>query len=333
MSRGPGHLQQAIMAYVGESSEPITMESARWLLYSQLEKGTVPPEGEIPSAWNNSFRRAIDGLCRAHSEGLTVDKRPLANFEECITNYPGKTLNMATRKLRLELLPALLKWTKEPCGPSPRYTIADNEEYVHDRLPPGRINELSERWTCLEPQLRNLLAMTGSDNLLHLLCRGAALFRGVNIKSRCSLAESVAICCAGGLPDNLANDLRKFASDFVLEGQASHLGLKSMVHEFANVPRWGQCSLKAETIAALHRLCPEFVESLPGFCGPQPVTWSALPKHSSQLHKLFDQTVFQKFTFLSLVKQPPPQIAIGSPVVTPNTVAHIHPVGARNRPI
>jgi hypothetical protein len=299
MSRGIGNLQKLILAYVAEAGGPVTVESMRWQLYEQSNK-PVLAEDFLPAKWNTSFARAVSNLASESRSLLRVRKRSLASLEECIAHYPGKTLQASVRQLRRDLLPALREWTQEKDGPWPHYNLSQNEDYFMKRVVPERAKRLRKEWMHLEALMRPLFVPTGSEKLFLLIVKGRSLFQEAEVKSHRSFTEMVDRCCKGDtLPAIIASQLRAFASDFLSATATGSLQLKSFVHEFAHVPRLGQCSLREDTVSALHRLRKSVVESLPGF---QPVThnWFREPKHSVALHKLFDQTIFQKFNFVRI---------------------------------
>jgi hypothetical protein len=298
MSRGPGQLQRAILEHISETTQPLTIESMRWSIYEQQEKPQIPVNGELPNKWNTSFFRAVNNLASESRSLLQIDRRPIASLEECIAFYPGKTLIAPIRRLRIELLPALLEWTQEKHGASPYYTVAEREKFFAEQLPQDRADWLGEEWSRLESLMRPTFSSTGSDELFLLFSKGRSLFRGIDVTSRLSFTEMVQRCCAAGiLHRTVADRLRSFADEFISPAIANSLTLKSFVHKFANVPRWGQCSLRTDTLEALHRLRKPFVETMPGF-RPAADSWMREPTYSNALHKLFDQTVFQKFNFV-----------------------------------
>jgi hypothetical protein len=299
MSRGPGDLQRLILAYLSESTVPVTTESMRWSLYEHLGTAPTSPDGTLPNRWNTSFARAVNSLASESRSLLHIERRPLTSLEECIAHYPGKTLQVAVRRQRQELLPALLEWTQETYGASPRYGAAANEQYFVERLPPDRAMELRSEWCRLESVVRPAFAESGSDDLFLLLVKGRSLFYGLDVELKESFTELAKQCQhSGRLSLSAACMIRKFADELLSIHDTGSLELKSFVHEFAKVPTRGQCSLRRDTMEALHRLRKPFVESLPGFEPAQPRGLRDA-KHSDALDKLFDQTVFQKFNFVS----------------------------------
>jgi hypothetical protein len=296
MSRGPGDLQRAIIKFVAIATVPVTVESMRWDLCDQLGKPAVLPGKELPPEWNTSFSRAVKKLASDSRKLITIERRPLESLEECIRHYPGKSLQVDVRRQRQELLPALLEWTQEKYGASPHYSLGQNEEYFVERLSESRRRWLRNEWGKLELLIRPRFADSGSRQLLLLFAKARALFCGLNVKSPFSFADIVKKSCAELSPE-LADQLRRFAKGFLSDTSAGALQLKSYVHKFANVPRHGRCSLRKDTLEALHRRRPTFVEAMPGFRSRRSRFWRE-PQYPPALHKLFDQTVFQSFQFV-----------------------------------
>jgi hypothetical protein len=296
MSRGPGDLQRAIIAFITNATAPVTVESMRWDLYNQLQKPAIPISGQLPPEWNTSFARAVKKLAADSRRFFTIERRPLVTLEECVRHFPGKSLQIDVRLHRQELLPALVEWTQEQYGASPRYSQGQNEIYFVKRLTEKRRSWLFGEWKQLEALIRPVFAKTGSEQLLLLFVKARALFHDLNVKSPLSFANMVEASCPE-LPATVAEQLRRFAKKFLSDTSAGVLQLKSYVHEFANVPRHGQCSLKRDTLEALHRLRPKLVEAMPGF-EPGHTRFLREPKYPPALHKLFDQTVFQSFQFI-----------------------------------
>ena len=300
MSRGPGRVQQAIMMAIRRGPRAITEEALRWRLYE--ENCGVGDVGDLPTSWNTRVRRAVVTL--AKTSALKVEERELTTLEECVDHYPGKTHDVAVRKLRQELLPVLLEWSRDRTGPKPRYTEAQNEAFHAEVIPEDQNAVLKERWINLESQIRPVFAPQGPNELLLLICKGRFLFQGGGVNVPSSFRALVQQCCDRSLVSTeLASQLHSFAREFFPDEASHPLRLKSLIHAFAHVPRRresGPCTLKKET---LHRLLKErkkFVESLPDFRGGEPRgIFSPEPKHSPFIHKLLDMSVFQRFSFLT----------------------------------
>lgn len=296
MSRGHGELQRTIISHVQGAPTGLTVESMRWDLYEKLEKPMVPAGGELPPKWNTSFARAVKRIAADPRKFFGIERRRLKSLDECLSHYPGKSLRADVRHHRQELLPALVEWTQEKYGASPHYSEGENELYYVARLSETRRDWLRQEWTRLETLIRPTFAESASEHLLLLFLKARALFQGLNAKSPFSFAAMVRESCEE-LPKAVAEQLETFAEKFVSDTSAGALKLQSFVHEFASVPRHGQCSLRRDTLEALHRLRPKFVEALPGFNSGR-TRWAQEPKYPDALHKLFDQTVFQKFQFI-----------------------------------
>jgi hypothetical protein len=297
MSRGLGKLQRSILEFITSAKEPVTLESIRWLLYEKMGKPVIPLNDVLPVEWNSSVARAVNSLA-LKSRSLRIEKRPLANFGECIAHYPSKTLSAMVRRDRQILLPALYEWTQKKNGAAPHYNSAENENYRVERLPKDRIQQLAKEWQNLESHIRPVFAVSGSNDLFLLIARGRCLFCKVNVDSQESFSEMVQKCCSDNiLKENIAHHLKTFTDQIFPANIMGFLKLKSFIHEFAHIPARGQGSLKHKTLEELHQRQKSYIESLPGFQAADRRYCRDI-QYSKTLHKLFDQTVFQKFKFL-----------------------------------
>jgi hypothetical protein len=301
MSRGPGSFQRAILAYVEESKEPVSVESMRWALYEQKNE-KVADNSCLPSKWNTSFGRAVKGLASTTYPALQIEKRKLASFEECVAHYPGKTLMASVRNQRQILLPALLEWTREESGTLPAFNAAQNEEFFLEKMEKTRLSRLRDEWLRLEALMRPFLAKSGSDELFYLVAKGKFLFQGMDLRSNRSFVKMAQHCCSSGLlPAAVADRLKSFYSAFISDQTAGALKLKSFVRAFAFVPdRGSRCSLKEDTKEVLHLKCKAFVEAMSGFRPAGRDFFELEKKYDKFMDKLFDHTVFQRYNFVRL---------------------------------
>lgn len=306
MSRGPGKLQDAILGMLRDPKQgKATIETTRWSLYEGMGKPCLEPGAKLPTAWNTSFQRAADTL--AEHGHITITRRPLENFEECVEHYPGKTLFADKRALRCKFLPTLLEWIRDPKGIGPKYGVEENERFHFKLLPEIIRKDIEIRWFRIEERLRPIYGnlQESPDNLLRLICKGSNLFRANNVEVRIALTHLIERACQErSLPEDLVDELRHLKNLFLPSHEAGILRLKSLIHEFAEVPRHGQCSLREETLEYLHAHQTEIVENMPGFrqeASPRCISWQKTNcEYDPKLKKLFDQTVFQKFEFVSL---------------------------------
>lgn len=304
MSRGPGIIQKSIIGHVRENGEgTLTVETMRWALYDKLKEKALAPDGSLPTAWNTAFSRAVERLAAPPRSQLVVNRRPLASLEECVQHYPGKTLLVATRRLRLELLPSLKDFVEQNHQP-PRYSAASNEEYHIEQLPRQDRKAFEQEWKRLVAELKQAFAVSDDDTLLSLIVKGKSLFEEKStLSERRSFLELSSACCRSGmLSEGLSDRLRRFTERFLPANTAGSLRLKSYIHLFALPSRNGRYSLKERTIQELRRRNKAFVESLPGFKPVDSQRRYRKPQHSPMLHKLFDQTVFQDFRFIHLAE-------------------------------
>ena len=240
---------------------------------------------------------------------MEITARHLESFEECVRHYPCKAMQAERRALRRRFLPQLWNWS----GISPKYGAAANEKFHLEHLPKAVVEELGHRWCKIEEALRPIYgqaAAESADEFLYLICKGSNLFRRSGIEVYHSLTGSIETVCQRNLvPDHLGVELQAFKQDFLSNQQAGYLRLKSLVHEIADVPRHGQCRLRPETLAHLHENDREFVEKMPGFKKKesqfhtyfgQELDPSKRFEYPPDLVTLFDQTVFQRFKFITL---------------------------------
>jgi hypothetical protein len=308
-------LQREILRIVEEAEGPPTIEGLRWTTYQNLGY-VIGRERKLPTKWNTSVRRAASGLFRGGHINISV--RRLANFEECVAHYPYKSLSDETRKVRETFLPSLLKWFRDPRGFGPKYGVSSNEKFYLESLGEAFHEELKIRWSKIEDWLRSLYgtAKNSPDDLLKLICKGRGLFResvflvrriheGGGITVDAALTDLIeAVRRKQKLPDELATELEKLKELVLPRETASVLRFKSLVHELADIPRHGQCSLKQTTLDYLHQEMKTSVEKMPGFKQKEGLRYDfgGPPQfeYDSKLKKLFDHTVFQNFHFLSL---------------------------------
>lgn len=312
MSKGPGRQQERILKALEDGGE-WTTESLRWFLFEKDKNRELSCEGKLPSSWNTSFARAVQGLGEKHR--ISVQSRALESFQECVKHYPGKTLRADARKLRAKLLPVLQEWILEKGGLKPKYGIEANEIHHLRSLTKETIHQLGREWESLEEQLRPVYGQTSqaaAPSLLGLICKGRSLFNSPHGWSDVSATGSLVVWLnktarSEALPGELLGNLRAFLDRFIPPKISKVLNFKSYIHELTDVPNHGQCKLRKETINYLHDKCRMVVEGMVGFSEIE-------RKHRLSFHfpyedkyvypdallRLFDHTVFQDFEFLAL---------------------------------
>lgn len=305
MSRGPGRIQRTILEHLASSNQQTTFETLRWELKEAL--GTSLASQDLPNKWNTSVKRALDGL--EAEKRIAVEERRLRTLEECVAHFPGKTLLGAARRLRLQLLPALLRGVQRG-ELFAHYNTAENESFYLKSLPKETRRHFREQWLHLEPRLIGVLTicpLKHRNAVFSLITKGKATFEEANLDCRGAFAQHVQACIRGGIIGQpLSKELEAFSHRILPPADAKHLQLRSYVHEFAHIPQHRGCTLRKETVEFLYRECPEVIECLPGFVAPKQPSrpgmgfWNRDVKHSPRLYALFDQSVFQNFRFLSL---------------------------------
>jgi len=280
----------------------------RWALHENSGRPELEGAGNLPKPWASSFARAIK---RLEEQGfIQIQKRHLKDFRECVTHYPGKTLQGDIRCLRQRLLPVLLEWSEQSGGVFPRYNQSDNELYQLNLLDADQVEKLRSIWSKLEPCLRERYGQSGegADQLLRLICKVRNLLLGnSDITVNRSLAQVVDEVCRNRLVDeDMQGQLRSLYQQFMPEEKASELRFVSLIHRFTQVPNQGQCCLRDDTLEYLLKKDAKFIEEMEGFrreagrIGPRRIPQLKVCEYPDRLKRLFDQTVFQEFHFISL---------------------------------
>lgn len=142
-----------------------------------------------------------------------------------------------------------------------------------------------------------------TDDLLLLLAKGRAFFRGLKVDAQASCSSLTQACIASGeLPADIARQLQEFAGKFLSSNQAGELQLKSLIRTFAHVPRHGRCCSNRKSCRRCtacdrrsSRRCPA---SSRWTRPPSAGSWKLGSRPYSTLHRLFNRTVFQTFRFV-----------------------------------
>ncbi len=307
MSRGIGLLQQSIIREVKEPGNGLTtFETLRWTLWS----GTASSNVNLPQAWNTSVDRAVRTLTKRGD--LSVESRPLANLNEWVAHYPGKSLNIQIHELRKEFLPHIVAWLRSGDGPGAKFSKAQNEEFAARNLAPEQVEALRSLWANLVPSLREYYGKTGKEHLLLLLVRGKQLFirRWPRVSTTESLGDLVTSCNTDpDMPGELRDQLQVIKNKFLPGAFANTLEFKSYIRAVAKqIPTSGHCALSEEAEDALYQRCANRLSQLPGFKPAHELksadflyleTKNGRPQHSLVLRKLLDHSVFQHFRFLT----------------------------------
>lgn len=322
MSRGPGQLQRQILDYLVTGEAGVTYESLRWDLFDRRRAAPGPPPGDIPtrldnnrlpSTWNSSLKRALDGLADRSVGRVVVDRRHLSSFEELVRHYPGKTLQVDTRRLRITLLPVLEDLVRTG-NQYAHYSQAGNEEFYMITHLRERANRFRKAWRNLESELfEQLPRLSGEDrsDLFLLIARARSLFESAPLECRRSIAQCVGpLVERRALPPGLQEKVIDFSDSLLPPTEIGFLQVKSFIRSFTDIPRYGSdYRLKPEILDTLEEERPDVVKALPGYEPPPPPgSRRRLPilrdeprsTHGQLIHTLLDKTVFEKFTFISL---------------------------------
>ena len=299
MSRGLGRFQLVVLEQVELLSPNCSAESLRWSLYERQNSGALSENKKLPIAWQTKCTRSFKNLV---SRGLLkIKPRWLVSFDELVIHFPGKTLVPQVRRLRQQLLPLLLEWSKSTAAPALKYGEEKNEKFFSERATDEQLRSLTTKWQVLESALLPVLAMAGDDRLLRLICKGRSFFNlgGAEVpESLLKLLEEGGN--VAGIESELAGHLQDFGNELFPRSAVGKLKMKSLIHTFSKVPGEGvsgPCHLRKETLNFLHQHAAQQVESLPGF-KPKSLPWNPFPTHSPLLHTILDRTAFQKFRFL-----------------------------------
>jgi hypothetical protein len=266
MSRGLGKLQRDIIHYIETCRASTTYESLRWALLEQKRHPVTrsSPNADpcgMPGSWNSSLTRALDGLVRHGSERVIIERRRLASMDEFVEHYPGKTLVAKTRKLRINLLPALAQIARTGEHPI-HFSQADNERWFVENQLRDKLADFQRAWNAIEPELMtHLPRLAGEDQarLFLLIARAKSLFERAPLECRRSIDECLGPLSAhGALPPAILKRISEFSESVLPPDQIGFLRLKSIIGSFVSIPATGSgCHLKDETLDALERACPE----------------------------------------------------------------------------
>jgi hypothetical protein len=323
MSLGYGKQQTAILDYLDRCLGNTSFESLRWALYEEQEQQcrlsaatdshhpAIPGEAiRLPNSWNTTVRRAMLGLCDRSPSPIRIEKRRLNSLDEVVTQYPNKSFSARVRFLRATLLPPLANWAQSN-EIHPRYTGADNERFYLESLSPPELTLIRTAWHELMPRLVARLAKSDTNranDLFLLIAKGKSVFDTKDIRCHKSFGDyAQRVIEQSDVPADLALQLANVSTLVLPPHEAGPLRVKSYIHALANVPRHRQCQLKNETIEHLDQSCPDLVRQLPGYEPAREPTVGVRrslmmqrePRHSDELHRIIDQTVFQKFQFIS----------------------------------
>jgi len=288
-----------------------TLEALRWDMAPQLRAGAA----KLPNSWNTSFSRAIESLEKRGF--LQVVDRPLANLEEWKVHYPGKTLNVEARRLRTDLIPALIDWINDPEGPPPRYSKAENEHFALKQFNKEHLATMTARWIGMKPDLLTELGRSHSSDLFVLITRGTQVFESSREVSSRRPFRSLADDCLSKnlLPSSVVAEMKTLITELLTTEEAGALNFKSYMHSLTKgVPSRGHCELSLEAKEELYKRMPGYMAKLPGFKPPPSkktiafVLGRGWATHGPILKKVLDQSVFHTFRFLNI---PPASSSLG----------------------
>jgi hypothetical protein len=166
-------------------------------------------------------------------------------------------------------------------------------------------------WELLEERLRPVYGQatfSAAPHLLGLICKGSSLFNSPHgfsdVSANGSLAGWISRAVkSGGLSEELERNLKEFLERFIPPSISKTLNFKSYIHELADVPSHGQCRLRKDTLKYLFDKRSALIREMNGFKEiERKFQWPFEDKYQfpEPLFRLFDQTVFQDFEFLSL---------------------------------
>lgn len=303
MSRGLGKTQLWIIDNLSSpSGVAATLETLRWSYFESSPE--YVPGGPLPKKIENTLKRATESL--ADRKLVSLSKRRLSSFEECVLHYPNKTLSGNTRAIRKRLLPHLAV-AIEKGEIWPKYSTAENEEFLVKSMSQSERESGLLQWMSLETKLRTLYGQEEQDDgesmlFLQLLARGNELFRDTSVsctKSFGSLLTSTDSEAA--LPASLRNDLLQFYRTAFPEQNSSEVQFKSVLHQMAYISKNASYTLRKEALEILHRADTDYIEEFSGTKIDEQFGRSFFmhnPKYDPAIKHLFNHSVFRSFTFL-----------------------------------
>lgn len=303
MSRGIGPLQEDIRDAVRDlgaaEGGPVYAGYVGWVLAEK--RGGIDERGLTP-AFYKAFRRALGGL-----EGIVVRKEEkLTTVEQVVRWFPYCTKDAGVRDLRLWALPHLPAYLEQYRRRDTRYTPTENEDFLVGQHSRGLMDQARDRWSALEPRLRDAIRAErgpeGFDLLLSVFARGRELFGDGGLTHSLPFGDLVERA-APRMDKQLVAAVQELV-DLALPAQSrARAGLKTELYIAAD---FGTNSRRPHVQDPfkewLRAADKDRVENLPGHQKTTGGgTWSYTPrKFSPSLNTVLQREVLRNFTFLKL---------------------------------
>jgi hypothetical protein len=293
VSRGPGNIQQSILAASRRNTE-VSLHALCWEL-------GAPAGGELPTDFYKSFRRAVLSLER--SGRIAIVRRGLRDVGEVVRFYPSKATSLQVRQLRQRLLPVMKSYFDETgdC----QFGEAKNELHVLKKKPPPP--HITAGWQPIERRLlqKGTDAQTLSDRtaLIELLSVGHSLFVMRSRSISKPLKEAIkqfAAAPLGAADDELRRALDTFYQACFDETEHRKVQLKDRLYAVVDFASNKRSYLKPNFMEQLLKRDPEYVRKLPGHADhryKEPFGYEPT-RYSSDLDGLLRRDVLSKFEFL-----------------------------------
>lgn len=295
MSRGPGTIQQSILAAVTRTDTEVSLNSLCWDIGAR-------PDGDLAKDFYKSFHRAAARLIE--SGRLALARRGLRDLAEVVRIYPNRATNLQIKRLRERLLPVMKSYLDQ--SGDCQFGEAKNELHVLKKRPPPP--EIVTRWQPIESRLLgkgvNTHTPDEKEALIGLLSIGHALFvsrsRSISQPFGTTMAKFLATSL-GSSDAELAADLRGFYDGCFDETEHRKVQLKDKLYAVVNFNSNAASFLKQHFMDELLKRDPEYVRGLPGHLdarykepfGYEPARFSSL------LGGLLRRDVLSSFVFLS----------------------------------
>ena len=293
MSRGPGSIQQSILAAARRNTD-VSLNALCWQL-------GAPGGGELPTDFYKSFRRAV--LSLEQGGRIAIVRRALRDVEEVVRFYPNKATSLEVKRLRERLLPIMRSYFLETGAH--QYGEAKNELHVLKKKPPSP--DIIASWQPIERRLlhKGVEAQTLSDRtaLIGLLAVGHSLFvlrsRAIS-KPFGQAIKEFAATPLGTADDELRMALDKFYHACFDEAEHRKVQLKDKLYAVVDFSSNRGPRLKPNFMAQLLKRDPEYISKLPGHTDrryKEPFGYEPT-RYSKCLDDLLRRDVLAKFEFL-----------------------------------
>ncbi len=294
MSRGPGTIQQAVLAALARSEADISLNQLCWDI-------GAPNGTELRAGFYKSFYRAINRL--EDSGKVAVFRRGLTDLDEVVRIYPSKATTLVIKRLRERLLP-IVKSYLEQTGHR-KFGAEKNELHLLSKKPPTRAT--LAKWYELELRLLHEGGHVNSEpdrrSLIAVLSKGRSLF--VEQSPRVSgsfgraIEEFFSTPLASGNPE-LAADLGQFYSSCIDITEHRKVLLKDRLYAIVDFTSNRASSLNETFKEELLKREPEYIRKLPGHADARKKNWYRYgeTQYSAVLDSLLRRDVLSKFAFL-----------------------------------